>query len=522
MHLINGVRIAPHSPNSNGWRALSLEAAEPYAGEAPGVIGESLLNLVHLTDTHICDAQSPARVEFLDRYADPHHPLAPVIGTLVGTYRAQESLTTQVLESMLQRISRIDRTPVTKSKIDALILTGDLVDNAQLNELNWFSSLLNGGLVQPDSGNQNRWEGVGAASNYSEHYWNPHGTPPGELDDFPRSKYGFPLIPELLDAVRSSFYGSGSSLPWYAVHGNHDALLQGTVVPSKQLVEVAIGSRKFKEISDLDALAVLQQISEIGPAKYPSADQASWVTVEGDAKRTFLKETDFYSHLLSRGSTHGGITMQDSQARYWSLHLPMVRLISLDTVNPHGGWQGSIDEEQLRWLEEQLQEDRNTPTIILSHHPVQDLVNLYRPPQSPLRFGTDAVTKTLLSASNVFLWLAGHSHRNRISHHGDDGRGFWQIETSSLIDWPQQGRLIEIFRGNPGELIVATTMIDHCGTVAPDISHLMLDDVHELAGLSRLLAVNDWQRRSGPFAVSQNEGSFGDRNRFISVRTEFR
>src|SRR6185436_2414067 len=31
----------------------------------------SLLNFVHLTDIHLVDAQSPARVEFLDRYRDP-------------------------------------------------------------------------------------------------------------------------------------------------------------------------------------------------------------------------------------------------------------------------------------------------------------------------------------------------------------------------------------------------------------------------------------------------------------------
>jgi len=517
MHVLNGLKIVTARANAMGWRPLSLDTADPYVGEVPTSIGEPLINLVHLTDTHICDAQSPARVEFLDRFADPHHPLAPMIGTLIGTYRAHESMTTQVLESMLQRISRIHRSPITKRSIDAVVFTGDLVDNAQLNELDWFSRILNGSLVQPDSGASDTWQGVGGEGFYSTHYWNPHGTPRGEKDDSPRARYGFPIIPELLDAVRGSFYGSGSPVPWFAVHGNHDALLQGTVAPSRTLHDVVTGTRKFSEISDSDAVQILRQINEVGPASYPSQDEASWVSVTADTRRAFLRETDFYQTLLRQGSSHGNLHLAGRERRFWSQTLERVRLISIDTVNPHGGWQGSVDVEQLEWLEGELRSDRIVPTVILSHHPVQDLINLYHPPQSSPRVGREALVEKLTDFNNVFLWLAGHSHRNRITHHGGSRRGFWQIETASLIDWPQQGRIVEIFQSSPGEISIATTMVDHCGTVAPDVAHLRLDDVHELAGLSRLLSINDWQRRFGPFDVTQNEGTVMDRNRLITV-----
>lgn len=517
MHTLNGLKIVTNRQNSLGWRSLTLDGADPYVGEAPAVIGESLINLVHLTDTHICDAQSPARVEFLDRYADPHHPLSDSIGSLVGTYRAHEILTTQVLESMLQRVSRIQRAPITKGPIDALVFTGDLVDNAQLNELDWFSRALNGTLVQPDSGDLHSWEGVGGENLYSVHYWNPHGTPRGEKDDFPRSLYGYPIIPDLLNAVRSSFYGSGSHVPWFAIHGNHDALLQGTVTASKTLREVVAGTRKFIELSDSEAVRILRQMSQVGPAQYPSQDQASWYQVTADERRNFMSESDFYHGLLRQGSTHGRIRPKGSEAKYWSINLERVRLIALDTVNPHGGWQGSLDTEQLAWLDEELRFDRITPTIIMSHHPLQDLVNLYHPPQASSRVGMSTVRDTLLQFTNVILWLAGHSHKNRITHHGGAKRGFWQIETASLIDWPQQGRIVEVFQSERDEVTIAATMFDHCGSVAPDISSIRLDDVHELAGLSRLLAVNDWQRRSGAFAITLNEGEAKDRNRFLRV-----
>jgi len=197
--------IVKNRPNADGWRQLLLDRRESYVGDIPTTIAQPLLNIIHISDTHICDAQSPARVEYLDRYADPHHPVSKKLGALVGTYRPQESLTAHVMESMLQAINRVDRAPITKQKIDSVIITGDLTDNAQRNELMWFSALLKGEKIRPDSGSRNEWECVGGKI-YSPFYWNPHGTPRGELDDYPRELYGFPTIPELMHAVRAPFF----------------------------------------------------------------------------------------------------------------------------------------------------------------------------------------------------------------------------------------------------------------------------------------------------------------------------
>ena len=51
-----------------------------------------LVALGQLTDMHLLDAQSPARVEFLDRLDDPGSPFAAVL-PFQGAYRAQEMLT---------------------------------------------------------------------------------------------------------------------------------------------------------------------------------------------------------------------------------------------------------------------------------------------------------------------------------------------------------------------------------------------------------------------------------------------
>ncbi len=502
--------------NSHGWRHLLLDRADSHIGKPLGPVKKSLINLIHITDTHICDAQSPARVEYLDRYADPHHPASSIIGTLIGTYRAHEILTTQVLESAVQAINRIDLAPVTKTAISAVLITGDLTDNAQSNELDWLTTLLLGGKLRADSGAKDKWEGVGGEF-YSPFFWNPHGTPKGERNDFPRDLYGFPTIPELLHAIRQPFYSSGLKYPFLAVHGNHDALLQGTVVPNEELRESVTSDEKIFELSDEEALQALSKVSEQGPAAYPSPIAPKVMTVSADESRDFLSPIEWNINFY-REDEDNGISSQHlgSDRKYWRKDYESVTILALDTVNPFGGWQGSIDEEQFNWLKEQVEQIKDKYIVITSHHPIQDIYNGYSP--SARRVLGAEIESYLITKPAVIAWICGHTHRHRIAYFGPDiTRGFYQIETSSLIDWPQQGRIIEIFLTQDDEICIASTVFNHQGSILPDYEHLRLDEVNELSGLSRILSLNDWQRRGGIFAIENNEGEGSDRNSILCL-----
>lgn len=512
-----GKKIVRSNPNHQGWTNLELVEGEFIEGDSPSPSAESLLSLIHISDLHICDAQSPARLELLDRLADHHNPMSEIV-KLVGTYRPNEALTTQTLESMVQTINRIEHGPITSRPIDAVVITGDVTDNAQGNELDWYLTLMDGGELTPDSGDLSRWEGTASSNreNYDTSYWNPEGTPEGCEDDFPRALYGFPIVNGLMEAVRKTFVATGIRHQWFATHGNHDALIQGTLPGDEYVREHAIGDKKAIALApDTDLSKLFENFNQVGPATYPDPHGAEFRPIHSDPRRR-INEADTWAKVHQICNHDHGLNEENSLrgTKYWYRDINNIRLVSLDTVNIHGGWQGSLDLAQFEWLKKVLSDSAPQYFVILSHHPASTLFNLYQPEGADKRIGEDEVVKLLASESRVILWLAGHNHQHKIEKIGHSGRGFWHIQTASNIDWPQQGRLVEILKDGE-KVVIATSVFDHQSPLSLDESTAHLDSPVALAGLSRVLAANDWQRRSGEFSIDLLAGQREDRNRFL-------
>ena len=483
-------------PNDKGWRDLEDVLDTPHVGSPFPDVFDALLVVHHLSDLHVCDAQSPIRPEFLDRWADPDSPIREQVGT-IGTYRPHSMLSPHVVEAMVQSLNQISVGPLSGEPIDAAIVSGDTTDNAQINEVKWYLSLLDGQPIRPDSGNFEKYEGVidAGEDHYDLKYWHPHGTPEGKVDDDARAKYGYPIVPGLLDACRAPFTATGLSVPWFAVHGNHDALLQGTVTPNEATNIAMIGDRRYESLpSSMTLEATLGAFTETGPTDYPASSDASFVLVSADSERRAVERGQFAAlHLASPGAPLGhGFSDQNvrDKTMYYSAEVGKVKLIVIDSVNQCGGWQGSLDETQFAWLESEIA-NSTKPVVLASHHPLMLMFNDYAP--IGRRICVEEIREMLLKYPQVILWLAGHEHRHHVEWIGaaEAGVGFWQVETASHIDWPQQSRTVEVVRSAEGDIYIGLSVVDHIASCDYSLAQTPV----EIAALSRVLSANVWQRR---------------------------
>lgn len=71
----------------------------------------------------------------------------------------------------------------------------------------------------------------------------------------------------------------------------------------------------------------------------------------------------------------------------------------------------------------------------------------------------------LRDTPNLLMWIAGHRHFNTVKAIKSDDeskpeRGFWQVETSSLRDFPQQFRNFEIFFNDDDTISIDAVNVD--------------------------------------------------------------
>ena len=106
----------PVRPDAKGYRKVvgrrpthawcARTSASPLAATALGE-RKGLLAFAQLSDVHVVDHQSPARVEWTDRYDDPNAS-GKVPGIFASAYRPQEMLSAQVGDAMVRAINAVE------------------------------------------------------------------------------------------------------------------------------------------------------------------------------------------------------------------------------------------------------------------------------------------------------------------------------------------------------------------------------------------------------------------------------
>jgi hypothetical protein len=170
-----------------------------------------------------------------------------------------------------------------------------------------------------------------------------------------------------------------------------------------------------------------------------------------------------FSNTISEPKGHGFDGATDGFGDYTINPNDYVRIIALDTNCRAGAAvsDGCFRQSQLdNFLIPELEKAKEEKKIVIvaSHHKPDKLYE-----DAALSEVNGKIFKdTLLKYSNVVLHLVGHGHYNDINAvKGEDGSGYYEVQTSSLTDYPQQARIVEMVYEGQGLLYVYTTMIDH-------------------------------------------------------------
>jgi metallophosphoesterase (TIGR03767 family) len=537
----------------------------------------SRIFFAQMTDTHVIDEESPLRVEFLDRFGGP----------FTSAYRPQEGLSAQVLDQMVEQL-RNTRSPVTQKPIELVMTTGDNTDNTQLNETRWMIDVMGGAReVDPDSGlagpcGPKGYHGVRGGREYYE----PDSSEGEDGRGYsPRpEENGREVVvrdfPGLFDRMNQPFNPVGfGDIPWYAVFGNHDGLVQGNQPRHAALDEIAVGCVKVtglptelaEQISEQarqgDGSRGLKLLQQAVVAAAEEGDSGSTKIVPPDPARRPLRKNEWIAEHLDTpghpaGHGFGPDNVASGMGNYSFSPKPGLRFIALDTVAEHGLEQGNIDDDQFRWLHAELLKAgaAKEAVMVFAHHSLQSMgqppVSPFVPPGdtggnlSPLvhygegprnseavlpckTFTPEAPTTPdetlrclLLRHPSVVAFVNGHEHNHRVDpvEGLPPQNGFWEINTASHIDWPQHSRVLDLVDNRDGTLSIFGTVVDHAAPADPGGSPADRSTgeagqtVARLASIARELTFNDHQKSHNPRGDGGGRGSREDRNVELLIR----
>lgn len=408
-----------------------------------------LLRFFGMTDIHITDKESPAQAI-----------LFGYIGRTISGYSPAMLYNTQVLDAAVQTVNALNRA----KKFDFGISLGDAVNNAQYNETRWYLDVLDGKVINPDSGIKDD-PVAGPANDYQDEF----------------------------KAV-----GLDRTIPWYQALGNHDHFWMGSFPVDDKVRQAATGSVLLNISSNIFTTTIGTGGSGYyvgainGSTVYGSVTGAGAVTsfatpptVPADASRRILSRPEWMAEFLDTTSLPAGhgFTAANAAAGFgcYSFRpradIPLKVIVLDDTQADTDGTDGSngpdfghgsLDAARYNWLVGELDAGQAAQElmVIAMHIPIG-----VEAPGSLLGWSslayvteTDLITK-LHSYPNLLMLIAGHRHLNTITAFvsPDPARpelGFWEVETKSLREFPQQFRTFDIVRNSDNSVSILAVDVD--------------------------------------------------------------
>lgn len=441
-------------------------------------LAATLLTFFSISDIHITDKESPAQVPYMGyQYPNPTTPQGQPVGNS-SAYSAIIVSTTQVLDAAVQTINAVHQ----KTPFDFGLSLGDAANNTQHNELRWFIDVIDGKLIQPSSGAHLGAENIVYQKPYQA-------------------------------------AGLDKSIPWWQVVGNHDQFWMGSYFVTDYIRQTLVGSSVLNTgmptsvppnfsvvLSERGyCMGVIDGATEYGDLIYGGNARLFpyFPLVTADPDRRSLTLSDWMGEFLNTTTTPvgHGFTPELVQEGFACYHfypktdIPIKFIVLDDTDKVGGGAAGALDQQRYEWLVHELDagEAAGELMVICAHIPLLPYAQPQSPPPTnnplyplwpmwastsynadPSLFPTpDLFLRAKLHTyKNLILWLSGHVHRNCITPQPSPDPahpeyGYWEVETPSLRDLPQQFRHFEIVRNHDNTISIFTHTVDTAVNPAP-------------------------------------------------------
>ena len=435
-----------------------------------------------ISDIHITDKEAPNQFIYLQQED------ATFSGSNTSIYSPVMPYTTQVLDAAIQTVNALH----AQAPFDFGLSLGDAANSTSYNELRWYIDVIDGQWITPSSGAH---RGVTTV-------------------DFqmPFQAAGLDRSIPFYQAIGNHDHFFIGSIPVYADPsiGLAASYLADTIWA---IPDILIPSPPdFPRVANMDNLR--NPVLPVPPARYyqgviDGASPTGAITGAGpvgfyddpprvvaDPRRRSLLKTEWIQEFFDTTSTpigHGFALVDPDQPEGFACYsflpdpdVPLKVIVLDDTQSETDGSKdihghGFLDARRWAWLQRELDAGQaaNQLMIIAAHIPIgvaglASGMEWWDSAADPDAVEQNAVSLTelvakLQSTPNFLMWLAGHRHFNVVKAFPaiDPGeresapwKGFWQVETSSLRDQPQQFRTFEVVLNGDYTVSIVTIDVD--------------------------------------------------------------
>lgn len=442
-----------------------------FANAAPRRL-QRLASFFSISDIHITDKESPNQLLYNQQANPLFYPSSSV-------YSPVMLYSMQVFDAAIQTINALHK----KTPFDFGISLGDVCNTAQYNELRWYIDVLDGKVITPCSGDRRGMDSI---------------------------DYQKPF-----QAV-----GLDKSIPWYQTLGNHDHFWMGSFpvnakifpglaaaytsenVMAAGLLSLVAGGALFPYLYDVPA-NLAQQTCYMGVIDGATAEgaivdagpregYAAPPKVAADKNRRPVTIAQWKREFFATATQpvgHGFNLVDPTQASDFACYsfvpksdMPLKVIVLDDTQSETDGshdihGHGFLDAARLKWLQAELAAGQAADQlmIIAAHIPIGVAaigteMEWWESDKDPYAVEHNALSLNglvdmLWNTPNLLMWISGHRHFNTVKAFPSPDpaapeKGFWQVETASLRDFPQQFRTFQIYLNSDYTVSIMTTNVD--------------------------------------------------------------